>query len=91
MSRFPLHTVETADSPIHSTRMTPPEGEIWIRIKAANAPEMADIMQGVSDLYRKATHFKKPITVINWVGNRPWARTRYPDPISPGGMTAPSF
>ena len=55
----------------------PPEGEIWLRIPADYASEHRDIMAQNADLYRSETGWTGPLTVMLWVGGRPYYRQIY--------------
>jgi hypothetical protein len=55
----------------------PPEGEIWLRIPAEYSQEHRDIMAQHADLYRVESGYSGPITVMLWVGGRPYARQQY--------------
>jgi hypothetical protein len=76
LSAFPVHTVETFD-PLQSNTNGPKRGEVWIRIKAENSREMKEVMAQVADLYREITGSMQPVTVMHWVGNRPYAKFTY--------------
>jgi len=55
----------------------PPEGEIWLRIPADYASEYRDIMAQNADLYRTETGYSDTVTVMLWVGGRPYDRQEY--------------
>ncbi len=75
---LPLLAVVTPDPRETHSRLK--EGEIWIRIMPGKSREMKDIMAQTADLYKETTWYDKPVTVILWVGARPWARFQYPPP-----------
>jgi type IV secretory pathway VirB10-like protein len=58
-------------------KMQPPEGEIWLRIPADYAAEHRDIMAQHADLYRMEAGYNGTLTVMLWVGGRPYARHQY--------------
>ena len=74
---FPLHTVQTFN-PVEPELYGPKEGEVWIRIKVEHSREHKEIMAQVADLYKDVARHDKPVTVMLWVGNRPWAKFQYP-------------
>ena len=81
METFPVYTVQT-HNPIEEKKnpkfFGPPKGEIWIRIKPENSREMREIMAQVADLYHQnAENPDDEITVLHWVGGRPWAKETY--------------
>ncbi len=76
---LPLLAIVTPD-PRETEHKRLKEGEIWIRINPGNSREMKDIMAQAADLYKEITLYDKPVTVILWVGGRPWARFQYPPP-----------
>ncbi|MCP4115247.1 MAG: hypothetical protein GY737_07505 [Desulfobacteraceae bacterium] len=77
LETFPVHTVQT-HNPKDPKAYGPPKGEVWIRIKPENAREMNEIMAQVADLYREtAAEYGEEITIMHWVGARPYARTSY--------------
>lgn len=78
MEFLPLQAVVTHDPRNPDRPRSPREGEIWIRIKPENSGETRDIMAQVADLYRDVARYDEPVTVILWVGGRPWVRFRYP-------------
>ncbi|WP_319526476.1 hypothetical protein [uncultured Desulfosarcina sp.] len=53
------------------------DGEIWIRINAANSGEHLEIMAQTADLYRSNTGFDGEVTVMVWVGGQPWIRETF--------------
>lgn len=55
----------------------PPAGEIWLRIPAEYSSEHRDIMAQHAALYRVEAGYSGPITVLLWVGGRPYARQQY--------------
>lgn len=73
---FPLHTARAFD-PLSADPYGPSPGELWIRIKADNSREMKHIMDQVANLYRDVSGTAEPVTVIHWVGNRPFAKFDY--------------
>ena len=73
---FPLHTARAFD-PLSADPYGPSPGELWIRIKADNSREMKHIMDEVAALYRDLSGTAEPVTVIHWVGNRPYSRFEY--------------
>jgi hypothetical protein len=77
---FPLHTVQAHDPYQEPGEFGPAEGEIWVRIKVDHAPEHRDIMAQVADHYKMVTGNENPVTVLLWVGGRPWAKYQYPPP-----------
>lgn len=79
LQTFPLHTVQTND-PRRPEKFGPPRGEIWIRIKVEHALDMKGIMAQVADLYRETTWYDEPVTIMHWVGGRPYARQVYLPP-----------
>ncbi|MBI9092844.1 MAG: hypothetical protein JEZ12_26810 [Desulfobacterium sp.] len=81
METFPVYTVQT-HNPIEEKKnpkfFGPPQGEVWIRIKPENSREMREIMAQVADLYHEnAEHPDDEITVLHWVGGRPWSKETY--------------
>ena len=74
---FPLHTVQT-HNPLEPDQFGPAKGEIWVRIKVDHSREFKDIMAQIADLYKEVTYFEEPVTVMLWVGGRPWAKFQYP-------------
>ncbi len=74
---FPLHTVQT-HNPLEPDKFGPPKGEIWVRIKVDHSREFKDIMAQIADFYKEVTYFEDPVTVMLWVGGRPWAKFQYP-------------
>ena len=76
LRNFPLHTARAFD-PLSPDPYGPRRGEVWIRIKAEQSREMKQIMAQVADLYRDLAASPEPLTVIQWVGNRPFARFEY--------------
>ncbi|WDP90914.1 MAG: hypothetical protein HUN04_14905 [Desulfobacter sp.] len=81
METFPIYTVQT-HNPFKAMEnpefFGPPENEIWIRIKPESAGEMKEVMAQVADLYRvNAAQPEDEITVLQWVGGRPWAKETY--------------
>jgi hypothetical protein len=75
---FPLHTVESYNPLKKTGEFGPAEGEVWIRMKVEHSPEHKDIMAQVADHYKMVTRYEKPVTVLLWVGGRPWAKYQYP-------------
>ncbi len=73
---FPLHTARAFD-PLSPDPNGPRPGELWIRIKADNSREMKHIMDEVATLYQDLSGAAEPVTVIHWVGNRPYSRFEY--------------
>ena len=59
------------------TNIQPAENEIWLRIPPDYAGEHRDIMAENADLYRAETGTNEPVTVMLWVGGRPYARQQY--------------
>lgn len=53
------------------------DGEVWIRVNAAQSGEYREIMAQTADLYRVNTGFEGDVTVIVWVGGQPWARESF--------------
>ena len=77
---FPLLSIQTANPmDIEKKVFGPERGEIWIRIKPQNAKEFKEIMAEIADLYKNATGYEDPVTVVLWVGNRIWAKIQYPE------------
>jgi hypothetical protein len=60
-------------------RLAPPDGHVWIRIDADHAREYAEIMAQTADLYRAETGYAEPVTVLLWVGGRPYSKQVYSD------------
>jgi hypothetical protein len=58
-------------------KLQPPEGEIWLRIPADYASEHRDIMAQHADLYRTETGYSDAVTIVLWVGGRPYAKQQY--------------
>lgn len=58
--------------------LAPPDGHVWIRIDPAYAQEHKDIMAQAADLYRVETGTSDPVTVMLWVGGRPYRKQVYP-------------
>ena len=80
---LPIHTVKTFDPGSASSsgqkkNSGPKRGEIWIRIKVDHASEMKDIMAQTADLYKDMTEYDETITVMHWVGGKPYARIEFP-------------
>ncbi len=50
------------------------DGEVWIRIDPAYSSTHREIMSRTADLYRANTGFTDEVTVVVWVGARPWVR-----------------
>lgn len=73
---FPVHTIETFD-PLQPNPNGPKRGEVWIRIKAENSREMKEVMAQTADVYREITGSMEPVTIMHWVGNRPYAKFTY--------------
>ncbi len=67
---------ETRTGPF-GNNIQPAENEIWLRIPADYAAEHRDIMAENADLYRAETGTNEPITIMLWVGGRPYARHQY--------------
>jgi len=59
------------------TDIQPAENEIWLRIPPDYAAEHRDIMAENADLYRAETGTNELVTVMLWVGGRPYARQQY--------------
>ncbi len=78
LEAFPLHTVDAYNPLKQPGERGPAEGEVWIRIKVDHAPAHKDIMAQVAEHYKLVTRYDKPVTVLLWVGGRPWAKVRYP-------------
>ncbi len=78
---FPLHTINTFN-PLKPEPYGPKKGELWIRIKVEHSREFKEIMAQVADLYKDVANYNNPVTVLLWVGNRPWAKFTYPSPES---------
>ena len=73
---FPVYTVQTHD-PRHPEEFGPKKGEIWVRIKPEAALTYQDVMAETAELYRELTYRQGPVTVMHWVGNRPYAKLSF--------------
>ena len=78
LETFPVHTVQTHD-PRHPEAFGPKKGEIWVRVKVEEALWYKDIMAETAELYRELTYYDEPVTVMHWVGNRPYAKLSFPE------------
>jgi len=58
-------------------RIGPPDGHVWIRIQAEHSNQYKEIMAQTADLYRAETGYSDTVTVMLWVGGRPYARHSY--------------
>ena len=74
---FPIHTVQTFN-PVEPELYGPREDEVWIRIKVDHSREYKDIMAQIADFYKESTRHDEPVTVLLWVGGKPWAKFQYP-------------
>ena len=75
---FPVHTVQTFN-PYDPDAFGPKhQGEVWVRIKVENAREYKDTMAQIADLYKTVTDYDKPVTIMHWVGGRPYAKMMFP-------------
>ncbi len=53
------------------------DGEVWIRINAGYSKNFQEIMAQTADLYRANLEYEGEVTVLLWVGGRPWAKQTY--------------
>ncbi len=75
---LPVHTVQTHD-PRNPEAFGPRENEVWLRIRVEAAPIYRDIMAEAAELYKELTYHEGPVTVMHWVGNRPYAKMSFPE------------
>jgi hypothetical protein len=73
----PLMDGGSKDGDARRSGRNPKEGEVWIRLNAANSREYKEIMAQTADLYRQETLYEGPVTVVLWVGGRPWAQEEF--------------
>lgn len=73
-SEAPEHQAISTNQAGPFGRLAPPDGHIWIRIDANYAQEHKDIMAQTADLYRAETGTTEPVTVMLWVGGRPYKK-----------------
>jgi len=74
---LPLLSIQT-NNPLDTKAFGPQRGEIWVRVKPDNARELKQIMKKLVDFYRSRTGYEETITIMHWVGGRPYLKMTFP-------------